>query len=106
MKFDTLLKVGSYVADIWKHESFQQMSRMVHKGVKRRMQSYGPETFHHSQRTGPFGHNFENQNLKTPDRAKQPKQAQVKWGDYLTPDNVQSAFQLHQTIKKIFNTKK
>jgi hypothetical protein len=107
MKFETLLKVGTYVADIWRHDSFQQMSRMVHKGVKRRMQNY--ETFMPDQPpryNGPYGNNFENRNLKVPDSSKQLKPAKSKLNEYLTSENIQSAFQLHDTLKKLFTNKK
>jgi hypothetical protein len=105
MRFDTLLKMGSYLADIWKHESFQQMSKLVHKGVKRRMQYNDRSLNENSLYKGPFGPNFQNRNIRIPDSAKQPRRSKINWEQYVTPDNIQSVMQLQKTIRNIMSKK-
>jgi hypothetical protein len=105
MRFDTLLKMGSYLADIWKHESFQQMSKLVHKGVKRRMQYYDRSPNEKPPYTGPFGPNFQNRNIRLPDFDKQPRRSKVNWEQFITPDNIQSVMHLQKTIRNIMSKK-
>jgi hypothetical protein len=115
MKFDTLLKLGTHAAKIVQHDAFQEMSKMIHKGVKRRMQvpeqqgqqgqqgqhsPVHPHPWHwHSgtplppyrHRTGPlppYGN--------TPQRSQANPSGQIK--NLLTPDNLNAARQLIKVI--------
>ncbi|UOF92113.1 hypothetical protein LSG31_07925 [Fodinisporobacter ferrooxydans] len=106
MRFDTFLKMGSYLADIWKHESFQEMSKMVHKGIRRRMDSYDSSDRYLSH---PYSSMNPNRPQKRQSDRKQmllPQQQNRKnLGELITPETIQSAFQLHQTIKKFLDHK-
>jgi hypothetical protein len=101
MKFDTLLKLGTHAAKIVQHDSFQEMSKMIHKGVKRRMQTPDGQGQGHSlspwQVHGPLPP-YRNRRAPLPPIGNSPHQSQTGTGipmkQLLTPDNLNAARQL------------
>lgn len=115
MRFDTMLKIGTHAAKLFQHDSFQEMTKMIHKGVKRRSADPGhwmntPQlpysqdrfTRHHNQfgPLPPYGNG--NRAAGGNGAASNPPQSQaggVPWKDLLTPNNLQMVGQLGQLLK-------
>jgi hypothetical protein len=120
MKFDTLLKLGTHAAKIVQHDAFQEMSKMVHKGVKRRMQvpeQQGQQQHHLPAHPSHWhtGHPlppYRNRYGALPpygNRQQPPAQSQANPGpqlkNLLTPDNLNVARQLIKAIAGRGNNK-
>ncbi|MGZ4123285.1 MAG: hypothetical protein ACXVOI_08740 [Tumebacillaceae bacterium] len=115
MKFDTLLKLGTHAAKIVQHDAFQEMSKMVHKGVKRRMQSPEQQGQPHQSHwyTGHPLPPYRNRYGALPpygNRQQPPVQSQANPGtqikNLLTPDNLNVARQLLKAIASQGNNTK
>ncbi|KEO84237.1 hypothetical protein EL26_05585 [Tumebacillus flagellatus] len=87
MNFDTFLKLTKHAASILQHDSFHEMSRMIHRGVKRRL----------GDPPRPNG-----QTPTLPPQQPQPKKLQ----DYLTPENYNAVRQVVKTLASFHNKSK
>lgn len=98
MKIATLLKAGGLAFDVINHPSTQQLTKIVHGGIRRRANS--------GQSGQPLLRGHEAHALLR-SRLVEP-QRQASMGDLLkhvTPENFEKARQWHGIIRSFFNTK-
>lgn len=113
MKFDTLLKIGTHAAKIVQHDSFQEMSKMIHRGVKRRLpdpnQMSGPQRPMHRGfgPIPPYGYRNNNHAIPPVPGSGQPNSGnQLPIKDLLTTENIDVVWQLFKGITKGNNNSK
>jgi hypothetical protein len=97
VKIATLLKAGGLAFDVINHPSAQQLTKIVHGGIRRRASA--------APGAQPFPHGRDAHALVRGRLVEPPRQASV--GDLLkhvTPENFEKARQWHGIIRSFFST--